>query len=366
MDVTEKAIISLIKSALYGEKTVLPEDFDWERAKSIINSQEIYGLICFGLYNSGIEKPNWLELAFYSRYKIMTTLWYYGEEITENFKKNGIEFLPLKGVVLKDLYPDPYMRHMSDIDILIRERDYAEKVKPLMLNLGYTEGSESDHEYHWTKNKFMIELHKRIIPSYNEDFYKVTGDGWDWVQNHGYAYIFTHFAKHYRDRGIGIGHFIDLEILSSQATDDGLKELRLDKFHDNVKRTLDCWFRGKEFDEVTEHITEVIFKSGEYGREETGLKACNLKKINAAKGNAKKARFKDFMSKVFPPYSAMAARFKVLKPLPFLLPVTWGWRIIVSPFRGNIRKNYISNKMITDDVSDYKKELNLVGLDYWF
>ena len=48
-----------------------------------------------------------------------------------------------------------------------------------MQNLGYSEGSESDHELIWRKgNKILIELHKRIIPSYNKDYYAYFGDGW--------------------------------------------------------------------------------------------------------------------------------------------------------------------------------------------
>ena len=41
MDITQKTVISLIKSALYGEKTVLPEGFNEEEFKFIIYRHNI-------------------------------------------------------------------------------------------------------------------------------------------------------------------------------------------------------------------------------------------------------------------------------------------------------------------------------------
>ena len=367
MDITQKTVISLMKSALYKEKTVIPEGFDIREFKSIVYRHNIWGLMYFGLNNSGIKLPEWLLMNYQIHSALLEMLWYKYDEIAQRFAEEGIENIPLKGIYIKDLYPSKYMRQMGDIDILIHEGEYREKIRPIMLSMGYTEGTESDHELHWYKDNQLIEFHKRIIPSYNKDFYKVIGDGWDWVQENQYAYIFTHFAKHYRDKGIGISHLVDLEILRGQATDSKLKELHLDKFYENVQRTLDCWFRDKEYDEITERITDTIFSSGEFGTKETSAKSQNLKKINEVGGNAKKARFKDFFNKIFPPYKVMKIRYTYLEKLPILLPFMWVWRIIVAPFRGNVKKVYKDNKAITrDNYYNYKEELNSVGLDYWF
>ena len=366
MDSTRKTVISLIKSALYKTKTEIPADFDAEKAKNIICRHSIYGLIVAGLKNSGLDVPDWLNKKFLSRAVTLENLWYQADNIRKAFDENGIEYIPLKGIVIKDLYPSPLLRSMSDVDLLIREKDYRKKIKPLMKRLGYTEGVESDHELHWSKGDLAIELHKRIIPSYNKDFYKVIGDGWDWVKDNGYEYIFTHFAKHYRDRGIGISHIVDLEILFDRATDEGLKELRLDKFHQNVRRTLDCWFRDKEFDVITAKITDTVFDSGEYGTKETYAKSNNLKTVNEVKGNVKKAKRKRFLYFAFPPYSVMVCRFGSLKRLPFLLPFAWVWRIICAPFKkGKISSNLAQIRAITED-DGYKEDLNAVGLDFWY
>ena len=360
-----ETFIELIKSALYKEKAVIPENFDWDSARRVIAAHELYELTYYGLVNSGIPVPDWLRQKFFERITVLMALWQKGEEVISALKELDVEYLPLKGIVIKDMYPEPYMRHMSDIDILIREKDYKSKIKPAMLKLGYVEGDESDHEYVWTKDGQIIELHKRIIPSYNKDFYGVIGDGWEWIKSDNqYAYLVAHFAKHYRDSGIGINHFVDLEICRNMSGGKGLKDLHLTEFCDNLNRTLDCWFRGKEYDEITRHITERIFGSGEYGNRIIAEKSSSLKQLNAAGGSVGKARIKRLLRAAFPSFSAMKKRYKILKYLPFLLPLLWVWRIICSPFRGNVKKNYENAKSIKKD--DYRDELKFVGLDYRF
>ena len=81
------------------------------------------------------------------------------------FCENEIDYMPLKGCVLKELYPSDELRSMGDIDILIRTEQYG-RIRSLMLAEGFQEGAESDHEYHWSSSSAHIELHKRLIPSY--------------------------------------------------------------------------------------------------------------------------------------------------------------------------------------------------------
>ena len=365
MESTIKTVISLIKSALYKEKTVIPDDFDWELAKKIILSQGICELTYYGLINSGVQVPEWLSYKFYERIYFSTSLWQKAEDVTAEFNKAGIEYIPLKGISAKDSYPEPYMRHMNDVDILIREKDYKKTIKPIMKNLGFTAGAESDHEYIWHKDGQTVELHKRIIPSYNKDFYGVIGDGWEWLKKNGeYIYLFVHFAKHYRDSGIGIVHLIDLEVCKNTGDLFALSDLHLNQFYENVKKTLDCWFRNGEYDSVTSFLTNKFFSGGEYGNAQTQSRSMALKSINQAGGSVKKARRRSVFRALFPTYSAMKMRYNILKPLPFLLPVFYIWRLICAPFSGRVKKRIDMNKSIKKD--DYRDELKFVGLDFWF
>ena len=122
------------------------------------------------------------------------------------FEADGIEYMPLKGAVLKSLYPRTEMRVMGDIDILIKTEQY-EKVSAIMENSGYSFQYESDHELVWGKDLITVELHKSVMTSYNKDFYAYFGDGWNLAKadlgtlmhsmsdEHFYIYIFLQIKK---------------------------------------------------------------------------------------------------------------------------------------------------------------------------
>lgn len=48
-----------------------------------------------------------------------------------------ISFLPLKGSVLRQYYPEPWMRTSCDIDILVHENDLEKTTEYLVRDLGY-------------------------------------------------------------------------------------------------------------------------------------------------------------------------------------------------------------------------------------
>ena len=191
------------------------------------------------------------------------------KRICAAFEENGIDYLPLKGCRMKGLYPKPELRFMGDADILIRTEQYP-AVIPIMEALGFAEGAESDHELHWKHPELNLELHKRLIPTYNQDFYRYFGDGWGRAircSGHGWEmkpedewiYLFLHFTKHFRDGGIGCRHVIDLWVYlrHHDHMDDSyiraeLKRLQLLEFHENMRRLLAVWFEEAKTDEKTE------------------------------------------------------------------------------------------------------------------
>ena len=158
-----------------------------------------------------------------------------------------------------------------------------------MKKLGYRESEESDHELNWESDALYMELHKRLVPTYDEDYYAYFGDGWDRARKKDgccyemstedeYIFLFTHFAKHFRDGGIGCRHVVDLWVYlrSHPALDEGyvrgeLEKLRLVDFYDNILALLGLWFADGPGDEKAELITEFIFDSGSWGGAESKL-----------------------------------------------------------------------------------------------
>ena len=101
--------------------------------------------------------------------------------IIKRFQDNDIDCMPLKGCILKYLYPIPFLRHLTDLDILLRRKDMA-KAGTLLLEDGYSGSIEETGHHHnsFTKKPiYNIELHRSLL----EDHYiNVSGfvDGvWD-------------------------------------------------------------------------------------------------------------------------------------------------------------------------------------------
>jgi hypothetical protein len=58
--------------------------------------------------------------------------------IKSTLEEGGIDYVPLKGAVIRSLYPEPWMRTSSDIDVLVRENDHKRAVELICDRLGYT------------------------------------------------------------------------------------------------------------------------------------------------------------------------------------------------------------------------------------
>ncbi len=381
--------LNIIKSAISAKGMAvsleLPDNSFWE----LTNKHNIATMIYYGLHYSGASIDENIKNIFRHNSFIDTMIdenqhrWY--DIVSSRLEAANIKYIPLKGINLKELYPKREIRRMGDIDILI-DASRKNDIDIIMEELGFKKGVESDHELVWSNNEVCIELHTRLIPSYNKDFYAYFGDGWDravpacgskysFSAEDTFIYMFTHFAKHYRDSGIGIIHMCDLWLyinnneLDFRYIDEELGKLYLKSFWYNVRSTLDAWFGDRESDEMTDYITEVIFASGAYGLHENSVASAALKKKNHQGENYSKSKALSLLRLVFPSFGRMKELYPVLCPAPYLLPLFWivrlsavifGKRSKITSLADDIRASSDKN------VSDYHSALKYVGLDYNF
>ena len=184
MDAQNRGIITLLRSGLTGEKLALPEGFDLEQAMEALHKHQIQAVCYFGAVNCGVDKKLPVMQKLFQIYcgilryneqqKILL------EQLLQAFDQAQVDYMPLKGVELKRLYPNHEFRTMGDADILIRVEQY-DRIRPIMQQLGYTEGKESNHELLWKKGALIAELHKRLVPTNNSDFCQYFGDGWQFA-----------------------------------------------------------------------------------------------------------------------------------------------------------------------------------------
>ena len=387
----QRGLILLIKSAIIGDRYALPTEFDIDSAFQTARAHGITALAYYGACNCGVDKSSdTMKRAFTAVCQSIMADEKQRAELTrllDSIDKHGIKYMPLKGVNLKSLYPTPEMRMMGDADILISPEQYDGTIRPLMIELGYEEGAESDHELIWNKPSLHVELHKRLIPSYNKDYYAYFGDGWSLAkikstESERYSmtdedeliYLFTHFAKHYRDSGIGLRHMTDLWVYESHHPNmdrdyiaSELHKLQLDKFYLNIKNTLDVWFNDAVADEITDFITDTIFKSGQYGKKQVCVVSSALKESKSEK-NANKIKLNHILRSAFQSVDYLKVYYPILNKAPVFLPFIWVIHFLRRVFTKNKLKNYVKNiNEINDDkISEYQKALNFVGLDFNF
>ena len=385
----QSGFLSLIRAALLETEATLPKDFSFEEAYRIAEQHQVLPLIYYG----AMSVPSFMQDPAFSLYfeKSCSYISHSAnqmerlEQLFSLLEAAGVDYMPLKGTLLKGLYPSPEMRIMGDADVLIRTEDYA-AVAPVMRSLPAMPLPESDHEYTWMlPGKLVIELHKRLIPSYNEDYYAYYGDGWRLARpvsegSHRFEmspedtliYLFTHFAKHYRDKGAGIKYVVDFFVyrraypeLDTAYLEREMKKLCLWDFYQNVMRLVEVWFEGTPSDEKTDYMTHKIFDDGVFGKEENGIVSSGVK-LSKTGGSVQRKRK---LQLLFPSYSTMCSKYPVLKNWAILLPIFWLIRIFDALFfhkdRIRRRQNEI-NQMTDENIDAYRRELNYVGLDFNF
>lgn len=368
---------------------VLDSAFNWQQLLKIGQQHQITPLLYYGLVRAKIKPPPAVEASLYqvtvSAVVITQNQQHALKAVCRAFEQNGICYLPLKGASLQQLYAKPEQRLMSDADLLIKPEQY-EKIKTILIGLGFLQGQESNHELIWHKpGALQLELHKMLIPSYNRDYFAYYGNGWKLAKptktsrfcfspEEEFIYLFTHFAKHYRDGGVGLKHAVDLFVFknANPALNQSyilaeLKKLQLLSFYQNVSAMLRCWFSGESANKVTDFLTQRIFQSGAYGTPKGRVIAQGTKTAKSV--SAKNVWAKKLLQMVFLPYGGMAQRYPVLKKAPVLLPLFWvvRWADTLVFHRSHIRQQKkVLQTLKQKEIENYQQQLNFVGLDFNF
>lgn len=88
---------------------------------------------------------------------------YEGERVLRALSNAGFSCIALKGWELRNLYPEPTMRQMADLDILVKPYSFH-LIRSVMESSGYSSGKIESTWMHdnFSKNEVHIEMHKRL------------------------------------------------------------------------------------------------------------------------------------------------------------------------------------------------------------
>ena len=343
MELQERNFITLLSAAVQPGKIPEPQDPDYPHILRLAESHAVTGLLYPALKKvlpsgeallTSLKKQSFSSAA---REGIQE------KELARIFaacQEAGIPILPLKGCVIKALYPYPELRLMSDADLLIREGD-GRKMRSLMEGLGFRfrKVDAGDTDVYVSPLSMNYEIHLDLegegFSPASRRFLKRLPDLAHAVREGScilelppeehYVYILCHFIKHFIYGGVGVRQLADLFLcrhrwdLRWERVRSLLEELELEAFHSSLEALWGHWFLGEEATDLTEELGTYILKSGVFGNEEQRA-ADRLLSQNKEKSYV--------LSRLFPPYKTMKAYFPILKKLPILLPFAWVWRAI--------------------------------------
>lgn len=145
-------------------------------------------------------------------------------ELEAYLQQQGIWYMPLKGVVLKNMYPRSSMRQMADNDILF-DAAHAKEVRDYFSSRGYEIKSfgRGNHDAYLKKPVYNFEMHRSLYSDELEEwkeYYKnikqklhlATGCQYAFSDEDFYVYLISHTYKHYSRYGTGVRALADVYV----------------------------------------------------------------------------------------------------------------------------------------------------------
>ena len=151
--------LSAEEGALY-DSAMLPE------MTALARYHDLTHLLALGLRNNGLltlENGELEKEIFHAAFRF-EQLNYELTSICRTLERAQVPFIPLKGSVLRQYYPEPWMRTSCDIDVLVHEEDLDGATSALADALNYRIGEKSAHDIQiFTPSGQHIELHFNLI-----------------------------------------------------------------------------------------------------------------------------------------------------------------------------------------------------------
>lgn len=253
-------------------------------------------------------------------------------KVRQAFETAGIRFIPLKGLILREYYPEPWMRTSSDMDILVREEDLQKATDLLKASLGYSYHKQSSHDVALiSPEKVYLELHYSTIEDFiSPDAHRVMSEVWETaVPAHGftcqleisdelfYYYHMAHAAKHFMGGGCGVRAVLDTWVLENRV--DHCRESRkalleqggMLAFARGVEKLSQSWFDGEPPDTMTQTMGNYILTGGNFG---------TLENMVCMKQTKQGGKVKYALSRIFLPYHTLRYQYPILQKYKILFP----------------------------------------------
>lgn len=280
------------------------------------------------------------------------------QALLDGMEKDGIDCLPMKGWIMRNYYPDPLMRSMGDLDVLIKDMD-SQKMQEWIEEKGYIlENNKNPVHDEYKKPPYLfVELHRTLI-----DVNYLVELQTEWIDqlaeriwnkqnlvkraNHiyqlrnedFYIYHLLHFYKHFMYAGSGIRPLVDIyiflkkheESLDRVYLQQQLDILKLSTFAERMEQLAFACFSNQSVQheikmEEVRQVVEYLTDASTYGDVATSKLASIVSQgTGSFTGDILASRIK----KCFPSRQVLQRRYPKLRNYPWMLPFYWVLRAI--------------------------------------
>lgn len=382
----ESVLFALLRTAVCGE--VLSEEVVAACTPSILSKvyylaakHDLAHLAAHALENLTLSENEILKKFKAAKsqaiYRYMRQDFEY-HRICNALEQGNIPFIPLKGAVLRDQYPQAWMRTSVDLDVLVHPEDVTRAADILEAKLSYKIEGRATHDVSLqTPGGAHIELHFDLVEEGRASSAKavldkvweiaVLKDGSDfcyelpdaWL----YFYHIAHMAKHFEVGGCGIRAFLDLWLLENIAAGDPnhrrvmLEQGGLLRFTQAAVKLSRVWFSCEAPDDLSQRLEQFILQGGTFGS------SGNRVALNQQNRGGKLAYL---ISRIFIPYEKLKRYYPILEKYRWLTPFMQvrRWFMLLKPDVARMAKRELAanNTLTQQDAKKVSKLLNDIGL----
>ena len=337
---TTDILFALLRHAVCGQeldeetkKACTPENL--EAVYTLAKKHDLAHLVAFAV--EGLDVPACEVLTKLKNVK-MRAIYRYArmdlefERLCQTLEDVQIPFIPLKGSVLRQYYPQPWMRTSCDIDVLVQPENLHRAVMLLEEKLCYRRHGKGPHDISMmSAGGIHVELHYDLIEEADSSqARKILENIWEQCSPKAefacyyqmpwelfYFYHVAHMAKHFLHGGCGIRPFLDIWVMENRVKHDGsqrynlLRQGGLLAFAHGSEKLAACWFGDASWDVDTEQFAAGVLCGGTYGT------VSNRLSIERASGKKEKLPLHRFLI----PYEDLKYYYPILEKKRWLTPI---------------------------------------------
>ena len=242
MDINEreqKAILSILSSALFGNALELSDDLDWDALFQESIAQAVFPLVFHttqellpkevkrkreGAFLQNLASNIRVNAAHASLHRLLT--------------EHDIPYVILKGCASARYYPEPELRTMGDVDFLVDTKD-LERCSEILQKSGMSRIDDGTHRFHreYSWQNIVFELHWDLpgIPDTDSDKFesqigRFISDRVCIESSYGafcvpddYCHgllLLLHTASHITSEGVGLRHLCDWLVFANRFKEE--------------------------------------------------------------------------------------------------------------------------------------------------